>query len=72
MPPFTKAKASSQTDSLVALPEVRLEQKEVAPCTTIREVTLLKDLRNANIVRLHEIIRREKSSPLSLSSWTRT
>jgi cyclin-dependent kinase 17 len=33
----------------VALKEIRLEHEEGAPCTAIREVSLLKDLRHANI-----------------------
>jgi len=34
---------------LVALKEIRLEHEEGAPCTAIREVSLLKELRHANI-----------------------
>jgi len=33
----------------VALKEIRLEHEEGAPCTAIREVSLLKELRHANI-----------------------
>jgi serine/threonine protein kinase len=40
---------SRLTDNLVALKEIRLEHEEGAPCTAIREVSLLKDLRHANI-----------------------
>ncbi|CAG0904237.1 unnamed protein product [Darwinula stevensoni] len=40
---------SRLTDELVALKEIRLEHEEGAPCTAIREVSLLKDLRHANI-----------------------
>jgi hypothetical protein len=40
---------SSLTDNLVALKEIRLEHEEGAPCTAIREVSLLKELRHANI-----------------------
>uniref|UniRef100_A0A8B9L897 mitogen-activated protein kinase n=1 Tax=Astyanax mexicanus TaxID=7994 RepID=A0A8B9L897_ASTMX len=40
---------SKLTDSLVALKEIRLEHEEGAPCTAIREVSLLKDLKHANI-----------------------
>jgi hypothetical protein len=36
-------------ESLVALKEIRLEHEEGAPCTAIREVSLLKELRHANI-----------------------
>jgi serine/threonine protein kinase len=40
---------SRLTDKLVALKEIRLEHEEGAPCTAIREVSLLKELRHANI-----------------------
>ena len=40
---------SRLTDNLVALKEIRLEHEEGAPCTAIREVSLLKDLKHANI-----------------------
>ena len=40
---------SRLTESLVALKEIRLEHEEGAPCTAIREVSLLKELRHANI-----------------------
>ena len=33
----------------MALKEIRLEHEEGAPCTAIREVSLLKDLKHANI-----------------------
>lgn len=50
---------SRLTDNLVALKEIMLEPDEGAPCTGIREVSLLKDLRHANIVTLHDIIHTE-------------
>jgi non-specific serine/threonine protein kinase len=40
---------SRLTEDLVALKEIRLEHEEGAPCTAIREVSLLKDLKHANI-----------------------
>ncbi|XP_063219443.1 cyclin-dependent kinase 17-like isoform X2 [Bacillus rossius redtenbacheri] len=55
---------SRLTDNLVALKEIRLEHEEGAPCTAIREVSLLKELRHANIVTLHDIIHTEKSLTL--------
>ncbi|XP_035713184.1 cyclin-dependent kinase 18 isoform X2 [Folsomia candida] len=55
---------SRLTESLVALKEIRLEHEEGAPCTAIREVSLLKELRHANIVTLHDIIHTEKSLTL--------
>jgi len=47
---------SRLTDRVVALKEIRLEHEEGAPCTAIREVSLLRDLKHANIVTLHDII----------------
>jgi negative regulator of PHO system len=44
---------SRLTDNLVALKEIRLEHEEGAPCTAIREVSLLKDLKHANIGTPH-------------------
>merc|ERR1712223_820810 len=55
---------SRLTDALVALKEIRLEHEEGAPCTAIREVSLLKELRHANIVTLHDIVHTEKSLTL--------
>jgi len=55
---------SRLTDNLVALKEIRLEHEEGAPCTAIREVSLLKDLKHANIVTLHDIVHTEKSLTL--------
>ncbi|TNM91436.1 hypothetical protein fugu_019816 [Takifugu bimaculatus] len=52
---------SKLTDNLVALKEIRLEHEEGAPCTAIREVSLLKDLKHANIVTLHDIVHTDKS-----------
>jgi len=55
---------SRLTDNIVALKEIRLEHEEGAPCTAIREVSLLKELRHANIVTLHDIVHTEKSLTL--------
>ncbi|XP_022107264.1 cyclin-dependent kinase 17-like isoform X1 [Acanthaster planci] len=55
---------SRLTDNLVALKEIRLEHEEGAPCTAIREVSLLKGLKHANIVTLHDIVHTEKSLTL--------
>lgn len=55
---------SRLTDTVVALKEIRLEHEEGAPCTAIREVSLLKDLKHANIVTLHDIIHTPKSLTL--------
>jgi len=47
---------STINGSFVALKEIRLEHEEGAPCTAIREVSILKQLKHANIVTLHDII----------------
>lgn len=44
------------TGKNVALKEIRLEHEEGAPCTAIREVSLLRNLKHANIVTLHDIV----------------
>ncbi len=49
---------------MVALKEIRLEPEEGAPCTAIREISLLKDLKHANIVLLHDIIHTHTSLTL--------
>ncbi|CAL8071810.1 unnamed protein product [Calicophoron daubneyi] len=41
---------------MVALKEIRMEKTEGAPCTAIREISLLRYLRHANIVTLHDVI----------------
>ena len=40
----------------MALKEIRLQEEEGAPFTAIREASLLKELKHANIVILHDII----------------
>ena len=55
---------SRLTDTLVALKEIRLEHEEGAPCTAIREVSLLKNLKHANIVTLHDIVHTNNSLTL--------
>ncbi|KAL4622366.1 cyclin-dependent kinase 18 [Arapaima gigas] len=55
---------SKLTENLVALKEIRLEHEEGAPCTAIREVSLLKNLKHANIVTLHDIIHTDRSLTL--------
>eukprot|EP00127_Corallochytrium_limacisporum_P001130 Clim_evm4s41 gene=Clim_evmTU4s41 len=47
---------SSITGETVALKEINLDQEEGAPCTAIREISLLRELKHSNIVTLHDII----------------
>lgn len=46
----------SANNKIVALKEIRLQEEEGAPFTAIREASLLKELKHANIVTLHDII----------------
>lgn len=46
----------SANKKIVALKEIRLQEEEGAPFTAIREASLLKELKHANIVTLHDII----------------
>jgi len=55
---------SKLTNAMVALKEIRLEFEEGAPCTAIREVSLLRDLKHCNIVVLHDLIHTETALTL--------
>ena len=46
---------------MVALKEIRLQVEEGTPFTAIREASLLRGLRHANIVTLHDIIHTKDS-----------
>lgn len=46
----------SLTNQVVALKEIRLQEEEGAPFTAIREASILKELKHANIVTLHDIV----------------
>ena len=52
---------SNLTHQVVALKEIRLQEEEGTPFTAIREASLLKDLKHANIVTLHDIIHTKSS-----------
>ncbi|XP_071941734.1 cyclin-dependent kinase 14-like isoform X2 [Antedon mediterranea] len=56
-----KAHSITNTNQIVALKEIHLQEEEGAPFTAIREASLLKKLKHANIVRLHDIIHTKKS-----------
>ncbi|XP_017776940.1 PREDICTED: cyclin-dependent kinase 14 [Nicrophorus vespilloides] len=47
---------SNLEHKVVALKEIRLQEEEGAPFTAIREASLLKELKHANIVTLHDIV----------------
>ncbi|XP_014663177.1 PREDICTED: cyclin-dependent kinase 14-like [Priapulus caudatus] len=47
---------SNFSKKIVALKEIRLQEEEGTPFTAIREASLLKGLKHANIVTLHDIV----------------
>lgn len=54
-----------ETGEVVALKRIRLDSEdEGVPCTAIREISLLKELKHANIVRLYDVLHTEKKLTL--------
>ncbi|KAI9175230.1 cyclin-dependent kinase 5 [Blastocladiella emersonii ATCC 22665] len=50
---------------IVALKRIRLDnEEEGVPCTAIREISLLKELKQANIVRLYDVLHTDKKLTL--------
>jgi len=61
-----KAK-NKETGEIVALKRIRLDSEdEGVPCTAIREISLLKELKHPNIVRLYDVIHTEKKAHFSV------
>jgi cyclin-dependent kinase len=59
-----KAK-DKQSDAIVALKRIALESEdEGIPCTAIREISLLKELRHDNVVRLHDVVHSDRKLTL--------
>merc|ERR1712196_574645 len=53
------------TGEIIALKKIRLESEdEGIPSTAIREISLLKELRHPNIVRLYDVVHTEKKLTL--------
>jgi len=50
---------SRTTNEVVALKEIHLDAEEGTPSTAIREISLMKELKHVNIVRLHDVIHTE-------------
>ncbi|KAF7319886.1 Protein kinase domain-containing protein [Mycena kentingensis (nom. inval.)] len=50
---------SRTTNEIVALKEINLDAEEGTPSTAIREISLMKELKHVNIVRLHDVMHTE-------------
>ncbi|KAL1935248.1 hypothetical protein VTP01DRAFT_4388 [Rhizomucor pusillus] len=54
-----------ETTEVVALKRIRLDnEEEGVPCTAIREISLLKELKHVNILRLYDVLHTEKKLTL--------
>ncbi|KAI8885581.1 protein serine/threonine kinase [Backusella circina FSU 941] len=54
-----------ESNQVVALKRIRLDnEEEGVPCTAIREISLLKELKHHNILRLYDVLHTEKKLTL--------
>ncbi|KAF7625926.1 hypothetical protein Mgra_00009896 [Meloidogyne graminicola] len=58
--------------SIVALKEIKLQEQEGLPFTAIREISLLRALKHANIVRLHQIIIQQPKALILVFEYMKT
>ncbi|KAG6919549.1 negative regulator of the PHO system [Tephrocybe rancida] len=63
-PYFSTQGRSKTTNEIVALKEINLDAEEGTPSTAIREVSLMKELKHVNIVRLHDVMHSESKLTL--------
>merc|ERR1711991_1276120 len=56
---------NKQSGAVVALKRIRLSNEETGvPCTAIREIALLKELKHPNIVELRDVLHSDKKLTL--------
>lgn len=55
---------NTATGTYVALKEVKLDSEEGTPSTAIREISLMKELRHENVVKLYDVIHTENKLTL--------
>lgn len=54
-----------QNQDIVALKRIRLDsEEEGVPCTALREISLLKQLKHPNVVRMHHVLHSDKKLTL--------